>query len=328
MMAHPAIRTPALSTDSRGESSTRRLRTRAPRNSVLSQVSFDEMEYFTPPRDGPRSDRRPNQSPSKAMSADTPEENSMSIDPVLPPISKSVRRLKISRHHRIPTPPPIPSPKLPYLRAEKFPAWLLGDAMAKSSPKYMAQRDQDGPPPSPFSSQPQNMQTSPVRRSTSSFLGTSPLKHHHFHNSLSRRSSNTHLDFKRPSLGRSVSPDDALDRRRERFWELYEYDSTSPHLQPRYFDKPLPTNEQWADLDIQNIGIIPEPQPRPPLPHLVEVFQPTPIEPVDPIPSPDTLAQIQLNSQSLQNNAAQLQQRMAIPFGFNFLPPDYSGHKK
>ncbi|KAA1135849.1 hypothetical protein PGTUg99_029759 [Puccinia graminis f. sp. tritici] len=323
MMAHSAVQSPTLGTNSGAGNSTRRLRTRAPRSNLLAQISFDDMEYFTHPKNRPRTERRPNRSPSKAMSPDEDyEDHSMSIDPFIHhPASKSTRRLKISRQHRISPPPPLPSPQLPYIRSEKYPAWLLGDAMAKSSANYLSQKTQEAPLTTPLSSQQQNTQTSPIRRSASSFLGTSPLKHHHFHTSLSRQSSSNNLNFnnKRPSLGRSISPDEALDRRREKFWELYEYDSTSPHLQARYFDKPLPTNEQWADLDIQNVAIIPDPQPGPPAVHLVEVFQPTRVDATNPQPPSNSLSHIQLNSQQLKPH---------IPFGLSLLPSDYALHKK
>jgi hypothetical protein len=284
---------------------------------LLLNQQFDDMEYFTHPKNGPRTEKRPN----RAMSPDEDyEDHSMSIDPFLHhPASKSIRRLKISRQHPIAPPPPLPSPQLPYIQSEKFPAWLLGDAMAKSSANYLSQKTQEAPLTTPLSSQQQNMQTSPIRRSASSFLGTSPLKHHHFHTSLSRQSSSSNLNLKRPSLGRSISPDEALDRRREKFWELYEYDSTSPHLQARYFDKPLPTNEQWSDLDIQNVAIIPEPQPGPPAVHLVEVFQPTLADSSHPQPPSNSPSHIPLNSQSLKHH---------IPFGFSLLPSDYALHKK
>ncbi|KAH9447889.1 hypothetical protein MJO28_011431 [Puccinia striiformis f. sp. tritici] len=320
-MAHTAVQPHALSADSRAETSTRRLRTRPPRSTLQPEFSFDEMDYLTQPRNGHHNDRK-----SRGCRAYSPEdldENSMSIDPLNPSIGKSNRRLHISRQHRVSTPPPLPSPHLTYLRPEKFPAWLLGDAMAKSSSKYMSQRAQEVAQSNPFSSsQQQAIPTSPVRRSTSSLLATSPVKNNHISNPLSRNSTG-HLDLnRRPPIGRSISPEEALDRRREKFWEHYEYDITSPHLQTRYFDKELPTNEQWSDLDIQNVDIIPDPKPGPPAIHLFEVFAPTIVDPPLPPPS-DPLSNLQLNSQHLIH-----QQKINNAFGFNYLPSDYNGHKK
>ncbi|POV95259.1 hypothetical protein PSHT_15760 [Puccinia striiformis] len=298
-MAHTAVQPHALSADSRAETSTRRLRTRPPRSTLQPEFSFDEMDYLTQPRNGHHNDRK-----SRGCRAYSPEdldENSMSIDPLNPSIGKSNRRLHISRQHRVSTPPPLPSPHLTYLRPEKFPAWLLGDAMAKSSSKYMSQRAQEVAQSNPFSSsQQQAIPTSPVRRSTSSLLATSPVKNNHISNPLSRNSTG-HLDLnRRPPIGRSISHEEALDRRREK----------------------IADQRTMVRLDIQNVDIIPDPKPGPPAIHLFEVFAPTIVNPPLPPPS-DPLSNLQLNSQHLIH-----QQKINNAFGFNYLPSDYNGHKK
>ncbi|KNZ62740.1 uncharacterized protein VP01_1228g10 [Puccinia sorghi] len=319
MAAHSA----ALSASSKADSSPRRLRTRVPRSNLLQQFAvssqyhfslespkqFDEAEYFGSPKNGLHNDK------DRTSPRDF-EENSLTIDPLSQSASKSTRRLNISRHPRVSTPPPLPAPDLPYIQPDKFPAWLLGDPMAKSSAKYVSSRkDLDMPQRSSSASHTQQHNpSSPVRRAASPLLASSPFKFNHLQNSLSRQSSSCHLDFRR----RSISPDDALDRRREKFWELYEYDSASPHLQSKYFDKPLPTNEQWSDLDIQNVSLIPEPKPGTAAIHLFEVFAPSTLpEPSHPNSS---LTHVDTHSaQSLHNKSAQHEKVASIPFGFNFL---------
>ncbi|PLW15218.1 hypothetical protein PCANC_13909 [Puccinia coronata f. sp. avenae] len=323
-MAHSAAQSTVPPADSKAESTTRRLRTRAPRSNFPPHLFLDDMEFSDLPNHGIHISKN-------LISAQKLEESSMSIDPVNQPAGNKVnRRLNISRQHRVPTPPPLPSPDLPWARPDTFPAWLLGMAMVKSSPKYMASRKTpETQKTNPLSGQIQpNISTSPIRRAASSLLGTSPLKSS-FEKPLSRQSSSYRLDFRHHSIGRSLSPEEALDRRREKYWESYEYDSTSPHLQPKYFDKPLPTNEQWADLDIQNAALIPEPQPGPATIHLCEVFAPTILDTPHPQPPRSSShSEAEPSSKSAPTQFTQQEIIESMPFGFNCLPSDYRGHRR
>ncbi|POW07886.1 hypothetical protein PSTT_07925, partial [Puccinia striiformis] len=218
------------SADSRAETSTRRLRTRPPRSTLQPEFSFDEMDYLTQPRNGHHNDRK-----SRGCRAYSPEdldENSMSIDPSTHP-SANQTAAYISR---------VNIAMVTWGCDGKIIVQIYVTKSSRSSTE-------------------QPILVDPVRRSTSSLLATSPVKNNHISNPLSRNSTG-HLDLnRRPPIGRSISHEEALDRRREKFWEHYEYDITSPHLQTRYFDKELPTNEQWSDLDIQNVDIIPTRNP-------------------------------------------------------------------
>lgn len=108
------------------------------------------------------------------------------------------------------------------------------------------------------------------------------------------------------------------------FWEHYEYDSTVPHLQSKYFDKPLPTGEVWSDLDIQNVGIIPEPRQSSPSIHLFEVFAPTSADSTW-ATSSETDHHQEPGSRS-SKVASPNPKVDSIPFGFNLLPSDYNEH--
>lgn len=307
MDINSAVQSPALSVESTvQDSSTRRkLRTRTPRSYVLSELAIDDPESVERPNRTLQLEKKSNPSVSTIQSPD--ENQNYSAFQGSNPSSKLTGRLKISREPRIPTPPPLPSCSTSYLQSDKFPAWLLAHPMVMSSPEYLAQQAQQLAPSRQSCSQPPT-QTSPIRGNRS-FFPNSPSK---VRSSLDRHPSSSSFRMMHPSVQGPNSTDEDVAARREQFWEPYEYDNTAPHLQPKYFDKPLPTGEQWADLDIQNARIIPAPVGGSQTAHLFDVFSSNGPESDD-----------EPMNEQVENNKTK-----KVPFGFNFLPLDYNGHPK
>lgn len=321
-MVHSGIQLPPSRNGSPAESSARRLRTRAPKSYVLPGLLIDEDELTgTLESNDRRVDRKSNQPISNSISSGPLQDHSLLLGSSNHSLNKYAARLSVTRQHRVPTPPPLPAPTMSYLPSKNFPAWLLGDALVKSSPDYLSQLSESRTGDSSF----RPMQpTSPARGCSSSLHGNSPSKINKLHCSLSRHSSSTNRGLMRKSVGRSISPEGELESRREMFWEHYEYDSTVPHLQSKYFDKPLPTGEVWSDLDIQNVGIIPEPRQSSPSIHLFEVFAPTSADSTW-ATSSETDHHQEPGSRS-SKVASPNPKVDSIPFGFNLLPSDYNEH--
>ncbi|MBW0493068.1 hypothetical protein O181_032783 [Austropuccinia psidii MF-1] len=281
---------------STADSSNRRLRTRTRKSYALSEFTFNEL-------DSTDYSLRESSNANPKLSFPSSFHQHSNHDPMSIPLKlKPVNRISISRELRVPSPPPlVQSVGFKYIQTSSFPAWLLGDALAKSSPNYLKQACHDDS---------RSAHASPVRLAGSTILGASPAKS--VYGSLSRQSST--IDINLPAHGRSnrsLSIDEEYERRQEKFWEQYEYDPCGPHLQPRYFDKPLPVGEQWCDLDIQNPGIISEPTLGSHPVNLLEVHFPASNE--------------QTRQHCLQQR--QIEKMKLVPFGFNFLPDDYTGHK-
>ncbi|CAH7685024.1 hypothetical protein BY996DRAFT_8500126 [Phakopsora pachyrhizi] len=294
--------------------STRTLRTRIPKSYAIP-FNFEEEEEMNSRLS--RLDSEPPALPSSAIAKQTTSFSSHIMFQSNSQFQPRSSRIRISRENRVPTPPPIPKTKvLNYLDPQAFPAWLLGDALVKSSGNFLSCRSPQRGEASSSNIHMSNSQ--PQRTSGSSILGSSPSKSINQSMPISFNGQNR----SRSNLvirNRSLSPDEIVEKRRESFWSHYEYDETAAHLQSKYYNKPLPLDEYWPDLDIQNVNKLSDPKDILPSNHLFEVFVSSASGRVD-----RSKSEIRSKLELQRFNNSSSSYLTTEPFGFGFIPHDYS----